>query len=496
MRKCFVLLLFFAISLVFAEDARKENLYQKMLEERLKEDSQYKTLQLQLEITEGDLQKAKNSSIANLELGISDAKATISKEKARQGFSFNPYVNFSLPIYNNTGLRLSSPFSKMGDAKITAFNLTAFTELYGVSRSEQKLLLSIAQDKVDEALKECKRASKYVEKKLLKDIKDVLTSYLDALDKNLKEVQAQVAHNQLKVQGYLDSSAKVRTSRLTLLGAERDLRQATFTFETKYKRFLKSSGIDDSFLEGKEELLQDKDVEMMLENLYSTLPKENIIDMASFTQDEYLSLKREKRAYEVNKLKDELSINPVTVTGEAGFSTLKKTFDSSLLPQDPVSEHSFGASVNLKMPGTKIMTGLDFPLDPKRRGDVQFKFGFAINPIEIWNYTITKKNVGINDKINKLKLKEKMEEFDTFFVELNTKKNYFEWQKLKTQEELTVYRENRDESEVYLKRGLISSFEKMEAELEYKKAFIRDFSSQIDVNSFNIETSLMFDIQE
>ena len=245
MKFLFCLFCFFLNFFLYSHDG----VYQSLLEYRLNNDNEYKSLNFEKEIAERDLKKTKNSSIANLELGISDGLFTISKDKDRTGFSLNPYLNFSLPLYNNTGFRLNMPFSKKGDDTANTINFSLFTELYGMSRKQQKLLISLATEKRDKALKKANMAAKsYIEKKLLKDIKDLFASYLNVLDKGIKEVQANISYNQVKVQGYGQNSSKMRTSNLALLQAERELKDAEFSFNTRYRRFLKSCGMEEFFV--------------------------------------------------------------------------------------------------------------------------------------------------------------------------------------------------------------------------------------------------------
>jgi len=82
---------------VFSEDG----VYQSLLDYRLTHDNEYKNINLEKEIAENELKKTKNSSITNLELGVSDGLFTFSKDKSRQGFSLNLVVYF----YPKTGIK-------------------------------------------------------------------------------------------------------------------------------------------------------------------------------------------------------------------------------------------------------------------------------------------------------------------------------------------------------------------------------------------------------
>ncbi|MGP1414920.1 MAG: hypothetical protein ACTTJ6_03165 [Treponema sp.] len=498
--KRFFCLLCFLNMFLFSEDG----VYQSLLEYRLSHDNEYKNLYLEKEIAENELRKTKNSSIANLELGVSDGLFTISKDKTRSGFSLNPYLNFSLPLYNNTGFRLNMPISKKGDDSINTINFSLFTELYGVSRRQQKLLISLATEKRDKTLKKANMSKSYIEKKLLKDIKELFSSYLTVLDKGIKEVQANISYNQVKVQGYGEASSKMRTSKLALLQAERDMKDAEFSFNTKYRRFLKSCGMEDAFVPSntvslEEERKDENDRKQLqiadfLEALSKSMPKDEVISLDSFSKDNYVPIQDARRAYEAGKLKRELQVNPVTLTGEAGFSNSKKTYStSSLLGTGTVNEQNIIAGINLKIPGAKIMSGFEVPLDSKRRGDIGIKFGFAINPLEIWSYVLDKKNSKMQDDIERLKLEEGIDEFETTFNELKTKKGYLEWQRQMTNEEISIYKQNSEEHAEWFRRGLISGYENMQADLEYKRAVVRELDSRINTSTFNIETSLMFE---
>lgn len=500
MKYLFCLFCLFLNVFVFSEDG----VYQSLLDYRLTHDNEYKNINLEKEIAENELKKTKNSSITNLELGVSDGLFTFSKDKSRQGFSLNPYLNFSLPLYNNTGFRLNMPLSKKGDDTINTINFSLFTELYGTTRRQQKLLISLAREKRDKATRKANMAKSYIEKKLLKDIKDLFSSYLNVLDKGIKAVQANISYNQVKVQGYGQSSSKMRTSNLALLAAEREIKDAEFSFNTRYRRFLKSCGMEEAFVPSNtvsfDEKVKDEEnkkkleIADFLEELSLSIPKEDVISLDSFSKDNYVPLQDARRTYEELSLKRKIQTNPVTLTGEAGFSNSKKTYSpSSLLGKGTVNENNMLASVNLKIPGAKIMTGLEIPLDSKRSGDVGIKFGFAINPLEIWNYVLDKKNSKMQDDIERLKLEDALDEFESTFNELKTKKGYLEWQRQMTNEEISIYSQNRAEHAEWFRRGLISGYENMQADLEYKRAILRELDSRISASTFNIETSLMFE---
>lgn len=486
----------------------EEGLYKRCLDYRVGQDSDYKTLKLQLEIAEREEQKLKVASVANIELGLSDLVFSISKDKERTGYTMSPYLNFSLPIYNNTGFRLSSPNSKTGDNASVAFNFVVFTELYGVSRRSQKLILSNIQEKKMLIIRECKRAERNVEAKLLKEIKELSMSYLDFLDKQLKVVKEEIAYNQLKVQGYGEGSVRMKTARLSLLSVQRDEKEAKFLFELKYERFLSNCGLENSSsketYDGNdkenirsevEEKEKSRDMEDFLARLFESTPKNTLIALDSFSEDTYISIIDAKKEYNRNMRKRDMDNNLLSLQGEAGFSHSKKTFSAYSVPgSKDMSEQSLGASLALRLPGTKITAGLDFPLDATKRGDVQFKFGFAINPIEIWNYTLAKKNVVIENEIENLKLQDKIEAFDVFFSELKRRRDYLLWQQGVVSDEILIYKENMQEYERYFNRGLVGNYEKLQADLEYRKASIRSFNVGLDINSFNIETLNMFDI--
>lgn len=325
---------------------------------------------------------------------------------------------------------------------------------------------------------------------------------MNVLDKGIKEVQANISYSQVRVQGYSQNSSKMRTSNLALLQAERDLKDAEFSFNTRYRKFLKSCGMEETFApsntvasnredENNEGKLQ---ITEFLDKLIFSMPKEEVINLDSFSKDNYVPLKDARSAYEAGKLKRELQVNPVTLMADVGFSNSNKTYSpSSLLGQGAVTDQNILAGINLKLPGAKIMSGVEIPLDSKRTGDVGIKFGFAVSPLEIWNYVLDKKNSKMQDDIERLKLEDAIDEFETTFNELKIKKSYIEWQVQMSNEEISIYRQNSEEHAEWFRRGLISGYENMQADLEYKRAVVRELDSRINTTIFNIETSLMFE---
>ncbi len=491
MKKFFFVLSIYTLGIfTFATEAY----YEQLLEHCLENDAEYKTFNLEMEMASEELKKTRIASIANLDLGLSEGMFSFSKKEEQKGYSFTPYASVFLPIYNNLGFKFSSPISKMGEVKNEAYNFSLSAEIYGTTRKNQKLLISIATEKQKSVEQKLKRAKKYVEKKLLKELKELFTSYGDVLDKKLKEMQAEIALNQLRVQGYGEASSKMRTSNLSLLAAGRDVKESLFSLETKYNKFIKKTVGSEETPQNEDALMES--VESLLENIFLSIPKDELLSLDKFSEQNYIAIEEAKRAYEVNVLKNKIALNPLTVSGEAGFSDSKKTFTSSTpFQRDPVKTESVSAGISLKMPGAKITTALDFPLDSNRRGDIGFKFGFALNPLEIWSYTIEKKKLLAGEKIEELKIGEQVEEFETFLNSLKTKRNYIEWQNTLIGEELPIYKENAQEHGLWFSRGLIGNSEKLQAEMEYSKAKLRQLDARISINSFNIETYLLFSLE-
>lgn len=474
--KVFFIAAFFSFFVFELFPERK--LYETLLNYRLENDNSYKYLRLEALIAENNYRKAKNNSLANFILGSGDMKFTFSKEADKQGFSVTPYADLSFPFLNNTGVKVTAPYSKYGNTVNSGGGIVLSTEIYGQTRRHSLLLVRQAAEAARKADKKAANGAELTEKKLLNDIKNLFNEYVSLLDKEIDETQANINYEKVKAQGYGNASSKARASHLSLLTAGRERKQADFSFSVTYKKFLQSCGI-------KEEL----SAEEFLNNLASSVPDTEVMQVDGFTADDYVPIKDAKLLYAHNIENRALSVSPFSLAADAGYSYSKKSISNAAAEDS----HLASAGLSMKLPGTKISAGVDVPLVGKSHNGTVFKLGFSFSPLEAWNYSLDRKNAAAQNQIEILELNDLINSFDMEFKTIKVKSENIKWQKKVSLEELSIYKQNDDDHKIWFSKGFASLFEKQQAELEYKKALARLVNARINCTVFNIETSSVFE---
>lgn len=475
MKKSYMLVFFCIISfMLYAE----KNIYEHILNYRLEKDNGYTYLVLEALIAKNNFQKTKNNAAVSFVLGTGDMAFTVSKDKNRQGFSASPYADLSFPLLNNAGLKISTPCEEAGGIKSYGAAIGASAQLFGKTRKQTKLLLHQAEDVWRKAEKKAAYGAELTEKQLLSDIQNLFNEYIVLLDKETDETQANINYEKVKAQGYGETSSKSRASELSLLTAERERKQADFSFSVTYKKFLQSCGLSE----------EEHKAHDFLVTLAQAIPDREAVSIDGFTAENYIPIKEAEKKYAGNAASRNFAVSPFSLSAQTGYA-YKKTNAGSTSGES----HTASAGVSMELPGTKLSAGIELPVNGKALDETVFKTGISFNPVAVWNYTLDKKSTAAQNKIEGLQLSDLINSFDTEFKTIKIKRENIQWQKKLCFEELSIYRQNDEDHKAWFEKGLASSFEKMQAELEYKKALARFVNAKINTAVFNIETSLIFE---
>ena len=251
--------------------AAQDSVYQKLLQYRVEHDSNYRQLQMQADIAANKAEKAKTESLVTMEVGSGNTQLVLNTDADKRGVTTAPYANIALPSYNNTGIKLSVPYSKVGQRQETGAEVSVSTDIYSKNAETKKYTFNLAQSAADQARWAKEEGLALAEKQFLQDIQRLLDDYTTLLDKKLSEVKAEIQYNQTKTQGYAESSTKMRTANLELLSAKREHQNADFNFSASYHAFAESCG-----------LTTDEAPQMFLTSLWNSIPVQKAADIEQY----------------------------------------------------------------------------------------------------------------------------------------------------------------------------------------------------------------------
>ena len=454
----------------------QDSVYQKLLQYRVEHDSNYRQLQMQADIAANKAEKAKTESLVTMEVGSGNTQLVLNTDADKRGGTTAPYANIALPSYNNTGIKLSVPYSKVGQRQETGAEVSVSTDIYSKNAEAKKYTLNLAQSAADQARRAKEEGLALAEKQFLQDIQRLLDDYTTLLDKELSEVKAEIQYNQTKAQGYAESSTKMRTANLELLGAKREHQNADFNFSASYHAFAESCG-----------LTTDEAPQMFLTSLWNSIPVQKAADIEQYPQAAYKKLVEAEQRHMQNAAKRNIELSPFSIGADAGYKLRNTKIGSG----SAKNEHSVLGGLSMQFPGGKAYTGVEVPLaDPK---STALKLSFSWNPFSIQYRKLDKKNAKLEDAIERLKIEDAKEHYQKQLHTNKTSNEQMTWQQKATADELSIYKQNADDHAQWYRNGVISKVESLQAELEYKKAEARYAKAKTAVMIFNIDTALLFE---
>ncbi|EMB44217.1 hypothetical protein [Treponema denticola] len=463
----FFIYLFISLNVLFAQ----ENIYDKILEYRCKNDTDIVLIENEAAIALNNYKSVRLNSLFAFDFS-STLNFNLSSEKDKSGFSVQPSISAGMPLYNNLGLKLSAPYSyKMGKSS-QDFSLGLSGDIYSQAHKRKKQEIETSLEALKEAEKKVKSVKELAEKKLLTDIQKILSEYSALLAKRLSGIQADINYKQILAEGYSETSSKLRTARLNLISSERTEKETEFSFEVSARLFFESCGLD----------IPKKDEDDFFIRLAKSLPKQRLISMENLRAENYKPLLKAENDYKKLLEKNKMDLSPFSASASLGYSYTMN------------QNKNISSGLQLMFPGVRLDTGLSLSLDSASVPAMQVSF--SINPLAIYDYYLNKKNVSLKEAGEKIKLGNTRNNFAKEFNTFKLKWEQLEWQQIRYAEELDIYKENAEEHAKWFKRGLINALENKQASLQYITALLGSADSNIAVHIFNAELKEAFDIEE
>ena len=463
----FFIYLFISLNVLFAQ----ENIYDKILEYRCKNDTDIVLIENEAAIALNNYKSVRLNSLFAFDFS-STLNFNLSSEKDKSGFSVQPSVSAGMPLYNNLGLKLSAPYSyKMGKSS-QDFSLGLSGDIYSQARKRKKQEIETSLEALKEAENKVRRVKELAEKKLLTDIQKILNEYSALLSKRLSGIQADINYKQILAEGYSETSSKLRTARLNLISSERTEKETEFSFEVSARLFFESCGLD----------IPKKDEDDFFIRLAKSLPKQKLISMENLKAENYKPLLKAENDYKKLLEKNKMDLSPFSASASLGYSYTMN------------QNKNISSGLQLMFPGVRLDTGLSLSLDSASVPAMQVSF--SINPLAIYDYYLNKKNVSLKEAGEKIKLGNTRNNFAKEFNTFKLKWEQLEWQQIRYAEELDIYKENAEEHAKWFQRGLINALENKQASLQYITALLGSADSNIAVHIFNAELKEAFDIEE
>lgn len=489
----YMTLCLYATAVAAAQTQSDGGLYQELLQYRLQNDSTYRQLHLQSTIAVNGVEKTRMESRAVLDIGSGDTTLGLSADSKKLSFKTAPYMGVQLPSYNNTGIRVSVPYSQTPQSftnpvsgrretaqlQNSGVGITISTDIYSKNAAAQQLRRNQATYTAAQALQKEQNGAALVEKQFLTDVQQLFDSYAALLDKDLREVQAEIRFRQTAEQGYSEQSAKMRTANLELLSAKREKQETAFAFSSTVQLFLENCGKQDSIT----------DIPAFLATLAHSVPIQQPADITQFPASSFREIAEAEHTAAEQQVKRSIDLVPFSLGAEAGYRlNQQKVINGTAAQHEDI--HTMSAGLTMQFPGGKAYTGVDIPVAQPHESTI--KIGFSWNPFFIHYRKLEIKNAALARSIELLRIEDAKKAYRRQLQTAKITGSRIAWQQEATASEIDIYRQNAEDHESWFRRGIITEFEHLQASLEYKKAVIRHAKAKTAVIIFNIDTGLLF----
>ncbi len=469
----------FILLLLASKTFSENNSYSDLLQYRLKNDRLYSTIKNNWKIEKNNYDKTKLNAYFSANLTTGNIDFLLDSDKSKSEFSIDPSILLGSPALNNLGLQLSFPSGNIGNGLQTksGFELGLSVDIYSQARNKAKLQIDIARQKLAYAEKQLALQEKLIEKKFLGEVKKMLSEYAGLLKAKLETTQANLQYRQLEAQGYNKSATKLSTAKLNLMRTQREEKENEFSFSDTLNRFFDSCNLK----------IENNAVDSFLLKLSQSIPKTKLIEIDKLTEQNYSKLQNAEEEYKTILRKNKIALNI--------FSAKANTKYSNSITNKKGTEN-IQAGVTMMFPGCEFYTGAIFTTTPKNSTPPNLRFKISVNPLEIYNYILTKQNTKLSEENELAKLQELRYNFQAEIKQLVIKRNKFEWQEKLFAEEIEIYKQNAKDHRQLFNQGIISELEKNQAELEYKQAVLREANTKIDSTIFNIDITEKFNAHQ
>ncbi len=480
MKKIFIALIAMLSVPLFAQNLD----YPQLLSKRLKQDSLYTQIKNAWQIEANNYKSSKINSYLNINLSTGSISYLINSDKKKSFFSISPIATISSPYLNNLGLQISAPYSTSGDgSKVdTGFGANFFFDIYSQNRNQMKLKLEQAEYSLSLAEKRLKMQEELIEKKLLNEIKSILSQYAVLLSSRMKLSMEKIKYQQTQAQGYNKNSPKFRTAQLSLMQAERETKNTEFLFMDNFESFTNSFNTK----------IDKKNMDEFFMKLATSIPDKELPKTESLNVENFFSMQNAKREYENFLKQNKIKLNIFSAQANLKFSMNKKEDPN---PPLNIDTQNIETGITMNFPGCKLYTGASFTLRPKDNLNPNLLFSFSVNPLQIYDHVLMRQNTKLSEESKRIELRELEKKLKREVKQLQVKIEQLTWQEKLYNEELGIYKQNALDHKAWFKSGVISESQKRQAELEYQQAVLRKAQANIDSLIFNIEMNENFIIE-
>lgn len=389
--------------------------------------------------------------------------------------TFKPSATVKVPQASNLTLSASSdvqPGSGENTVKDTALNISA--DIISGDSINRKITIMTAERNLLLAKRKLQNRALEAEKEYYGQLKTLYNSAVDIISKQKDLYDDTILFEEIKAKGFSKTSAKYRQSEMRVLSDRHEVETKIRELDHDCAVFATKCSVE--FVKGTRP--------------YEFLPKEvpsvEAVDILDFPKSDYTKIEEASYALTVAELRRKAQ-KDFTLSANAGYTFSNSKAKSSANENEDTL--NVGASTNLQ--GLGIGAGVNLPVTGDNHNTI-YTFSASIDLNKF-------RTAGIRNRKNEIEVEQELlsilsaeEDYDTAIVDRKTALDDIRWSKRTNAETFDMYVTLADDMGRYLKAGIITESEYLNAFANKESYRIKLLLDDINLIIYNNETKLLF----
>ena len=211
------------------------------------------------------------------------------------------------------------------------------------------------------------------------------------------------------------------------------------------------------------------------------------VDILAFEKNQYASIEKAVWTYEYNSL-ERKSVKNVTLSANAGYTLKNSSTASSASRSDMSDTVDAGATAGLY--GLSLGAGVSFPVENPR--NPVYSLSASVDPAEFRKARITTEKNGYSEEQDLIAIQSAEEDYDTSVVDQQQSLSDIIWSRQTNAETYEMYVRLEKDMAEYLKAGIITESEYLNAFANREQYRLQLLINDIDLIIYNNTTKLLF----
>lgn len=469
---CSVFLLASGLSAQTAQPAAAT--YESLLSGYYDNDMRMKELNISIQQAEISYQK----TLINNELTYQLSTGSLSLEAGKNtfGISISPEASVTIPEKDNLSVKASAPVSVKTNSGTTTTSLnnagvTVSKDIISTTAETTAINMEKAERSLGESYRKLYSRQIALEKEFLSSLKSLFSSRSSLLKAQSTLLDKQDALNNLKMQGYLETSSKYRSAVLAEKSAARKLEEAERSFGASLSSFAEKCGVS----------ADDIDLTTII------IPDEELLSITDFDASLYTELESALWSQYING-RTRANKSDWTLSANGSVSVSASTADRV----DTTASVKGGVSATYR--GLTASANLSVPIGSDQKTS-SLTMSLTWKPSTQRTKDLDEQSAALTALQEELSIEQARSSYEDTVENYETKRDNLLWQLEEQTDEVEMYKALADDMKGWYDQGYISESEYKNSVTQYEDALAALNTTKIDFLTYNRDVEALF-IQE